>query len=437
VRARLALLVLVSAPLLSACALLSPPDALRDEALPSARVAAGPGPLEAGAAKVDITPRGSVYMGGFGLLRASEGVHDPLSVRALALRRGGVTALVLTADLIGLHHHHVEAVRDRLARLVPRAAVLVHATHDHDGPDTLGMWGLPPLVSGIDEDYLGSVLDALVRAGEEAVAALGPATLRVGQVQAPAEGISRNRRDPEVIDRTVTALALDRPDGTPVATVVHFACHPETLGGANRLLSADFPGPLEATVEAARPGSVALFLNGPLGGMVTVDQRGHTFDEAARIGTALGRLALGALDDRPVQEEVALAASSRPVWMPVQNRRFHLGDLTGLFDGRPFDGGYTETEVQALRLGPVVLLTAPGEVLPKLGFQLQALVAAPVPLVVSLGDDELGYLIPEDDWAAARYHYERTVSVGPLAPVLLRRTARAALGDLGALRPGP
>lgn len=413
---------------LSACAVVCPPDALHDEALPSSRVAAAAGPFEAGAAKVDITPTEDLTLGGFGVLRGSEGVHDPVWVRALALRRGDVTLVVVSADLVGLHNHHVRLVRERLAEapgLRPEG-ILVHATHNHDGPDTMGFWAL-----GVDDDYMARVLDALTQAAREAVAALAPARLTWSRTQAPAEGISRNRRDPAVIDRTVTALALDGLDGAPIATLVHFACHPETLGHRNHLISADFPGWLYESVEAARPGSVTVFLNGPLGGMVTTDEVAPTFEDAARIGRALGALALDALARAPrPADEVAVAAALHPVWMPIQNRRYHLGDLLGVFEDRPFEGGYTRTEVQALRFGPVTLLTMPGEVLPRLGFQLQRRISAPLPLVVSLGNDELGYLIPDEVWEDDRYRYERTVSPGPLAPVLLRRTAEAALADV-------
>lgn len=423
----------------SSCAFVCPPDEPHEEALPASRVEAPAGPLEAGAAKIDITPTDDVFMGGFGFMRPSRGVHDPIWARALALRRGDLTAVLLSADLVGLHHHHVEQVRDRLAARGPRSraareAVLVHATHNHQGPDTMGLWGLPPVMSGIDDEYQAFVLDALVRAAEQAIAALGPARLRWGRLQAPEEGISRNKRDPHLVDRTVTALGLDRPDGTAVATLVHFACHPESLGSKNRLLSADFPFGLYAETEAARPGSVTVFLNGPLGGMVTTHEADETFEEAERIGRALGRLALDALDtgtDAP--EAISLAASVHPLWMPIQNRSYHLGAFFGVFGGRPFDAGYTRTDVQAVRLGPVVLLTAPGEVLPKLGFQLQGLIEAPVPLVVSLGNDELGYLLHEEDWGEERYDYERTVSPGPLAPVLLRQAAREALSSVEAL----
>jgi hypothetical protein len=67
-------------------------------------------------------------------------------------------------------------------------------------------------------------------------------------------------------------------------------------------------------------------------------------------------------------------------------------------------------------------------VLPRVGFEIQALAGGAGPiLVVSLGNDELGYLIHEEDFSRDLYRYERTVSPGPLAVTLLRRVAAEAL----------
>ena len=414
---------------LAGCALVSPPDALPASTAGPGVVSAPPGPLLAGAARVDVTPTDTACLGGFGLWRRSEGVHDPIWARALALRRGELSAVIVAVDVVGLHHHFVERVRARLRARVPPEAVLVAATHNHEGPDTMGLWGLPPFLSGIDGDYLPVLEDGVVAAASAALDALGPATGRWAQAQAPSEGVSRNKRQPDLIDRTVTVLALDRPDGAPVATLVHFACHPEVLGSKNRLITADFPAATVATVESGRGGGVAVYLNGALGGMVTADQRAHTFAEAERIGTAVGRVALEALHDaRPLPSAVDLVAARKPLEVPIQNRTYHLLSGLGLLGGRPFSGGATPSEMAALRLGPLLLLTVPGEALPRVGFELEALWGLEPFCLVGLGNDELGYLIHEEDWPAERYRYERTVSPGPLTTTLLRRAAGELVG---------
>ena len=45
--------------------------------------------LMAGAAKIDITPKGNVWMDGMIRSHESEGIHDPLFVRALVISPAG------------------------------------------------------------------------------------------------------------------------------------------------------------------------------------------------------------------------------------------------------------------------------------------------------------------------------------------------------------
>jgi hypothetical protein len=391
------------------------------------------GALLVGAAVVDVTPQHPAFMAGFKFFKRHESVQGAITVRALALRRGRRTVALVGCDLIGLHLYQVQEVRRRLARLVEPGGLLVAATHNHAGPDTLGMWGLPPIKSGLDPQLTEKVLGGIVRAVEMACEGMVEVRVRWGEVEAPKEGISKNRRDPGLVDRRVTALAFDRPDGQAVATLVHFACHPETLGSKNTILSPGFPGALYATVEARRPG-VCLFLNGALGGMITVDRKGgsKTVAEANRIGRAIGELALGALEPgQALSPELDLAWVSQPIFVPIQLRSFHLASSFGIFGPRPFvDGGYTPSEVWGLRLGPALLVSAPGEVLPRLGFELDALLGGEPGLLVGLGNDELGYLIHEHDWEEERYHYERGVSPGRLAAPLLRDTVRSVAETL-------
>ncbi len=414
----------------------SSPDGLHPDPLPRRLNASAPGQLEAGAAVADLTPQSTVWVAGFGRLKASEGIRDPITARALALRVGSVVSVVVGVDLIGLHNNQVREICRRVRSLPNGDTILVAATHSHASPDTLGFWGLPPFYSGIDDDYLEIVLAGVARAIDEAVSALTPVTVRWGRGEAAREGISRNLRS-ERIDRRLTALAFDRKDtGAPLATLVHFAAHPEVLGPDNTRVSADFPAALRTTVERGRPGSVAIYINGAIGALVTTDEHDHSDAEVDRIGNTLGELALDALKNGqalPV-EEIELACSRRPVRMPVSNWRYNLGDFFGVFGGRLFEDGYTPSEVMALRFGSAILVTAPGEIEPRLGDQLLEQVDLEPQLLVGLGNDELGYLIHEDEWDDDRYSYEQTVSPGPLAAILVRRTAIAALRDVGAIR---
>lgn len=147
--------------------------------------ARGPGgTLRAGAAAVDVTPDGPVWMGGYGFWRRSEGVHDPLYARALVLDQGGFRLALVAMDVVGLQRGDVLKLHERIARegFDPRHVVLT-STHNHSGPDTVGLWGLPPFHSGQSDRYMArlgaGILDAL-RAARDA---LRPAEIAVQGIQ--------------------------------------------------------------------------------------------------------------------------------------------------------------------------------------------------------------------------------------------------------------
>lgn len=86
----------------------------------------------AGAAVVDITPPGSVFLFGYPHVpRASTGVHDPLECAALYLRAGDGSALFIANDLIYFPRDFARDVRGRIASStgVPVEAIMLTATH--------------------------------------------------------------------------------------------------------------------------------------------------------------------------------------------------------------------------------------------------------------------------------------------------------------------
>ena len=82
----------------------------------------------------------------------------------------------------------------------------------------------------------------------------------------------------------------------PVATLVHYACHPTIMGPANRLITPDFPGAMKRVVETALGGH-CVFLQGAAGNVGPV--QGFQGDPkiyhqlGAVLGHEVARVALG------------------------------------------------------------------------------------------------------------------------------------------------
>lgn len=377
--------------------------------------------LTVGYAQNAITPSLArpVYLAGFGRNRVAQSVHDDLYVRALALRYGDTRLILAALDVIGLFRHHCLEVTDRVMAQVPGAQVILASTHTHHGPDTMGLWGPTYFKSGVDPVYMRELKDTLVTTLVAAFEQTQPANLRGAAVHVP--GVAKNARDPDIVDDELTCLQFCAPDDDKIlVTLLIFPCHPETLWYDNPHITADYPGAQRAQVEAAT-GAPCLFFSGALGGMMTPDVQEHTFAEAERIGHALAQAAMTALsaaDSTPVNH---LEHNREIYHIPLRNPLFKLSRLMGVLppEAGPWRG--ITTEANLIRLGPVALATAPGEVLPKLGLAMKTELkqaGATVTGVIGLANDELGYILPAENFIYPRNpfkpgnHYEETMSVG-------------------------
>src|SRR5262245_16193218 len=141
-----------------------------------------PVPLQAGFAQADLTPpvgdkHKPVFIAGFGHGRKATGVHDPILARTVVLQEADHKLAIVSVDLVGYFHPHVDKIRTRLPGFT---YVLVTSTHNHEGPDTLGLWGQTPFQSGVDPDYMKLVEDRIVASVQDAAKNLQPVHARIG-----------------------------------------------------------------------------------------------------------------------------------------------------------------------------------------------------------------------------------------------------------------
>lgn len=421
--------------------------------------------LRAGAATMTITPdvkTGKVYMAGFGHNRVATGVHDDLYARCLALSAGGQTVAMCAVDLIGLFLDDVEKIRAQVREQAPQVNhVIVAATHNHEGPDTMGLWGPAPFESGLDEKYLAWVNERIATTALEAARAMEPARLTLARDDhALLAQLQHDSRPPYVKDPLLLVMRLgSAQSGKAIATLVNWSDHPETLGSKNTEITADFPFWLCRRVEE-RVGGTAIFFVGSIGGLLSTlgDQvalpdpetgaiaKDDTWRKAELFGTLIGDLAVEALASGENLEVDSLVLRQAAFFAPLQNDHFRVAGAAGIFKGRKplytegkvdtsasekefpgygrlrFNTGRdVRTEVDYLQLlsrGQVVaeIATVPGEIYPELinggitrfpgadfpdaPFEptLRSHMKSKCQFVFGLGNDELGYIIPKAEW---------------------------------------
>ncbi len=231
----------------------------------------------------------AIWIAGYGAGRPANGIHDDISVRTLVVSYNKEYFISIVFDFIGILLNRVEMIKDKLeAKGYDRNRILVTATHTHEGPDTMGMWGPTDGETGIYKPYMDYIVDAAVTAVEEAVANLEPASLRLGQVNLrdtdpyitgiyfggrnalrPWQiGIINDVRDPLIVLDSVVTMQFSASDGSIIATLFNFSGHPEVMGDENNYLSADYVGFTRKKLEEEY-GGVAIFVPSAVGGMMS------------------------------------------------------------------------------------------------------------------------------------------------------------------------
>lgn len=387
--------------------------------------------VRVGAARRDVTVPDGTPMAGFAARGGpSEGVHDPLTVRALAFD----DAALVIVDVCALHERTCARVRDEVGR-----SVIVTATHTHSGP-CVSFERLGQHADAVHEEIVRAVVEAVTGARAAAV----PCRMLYGE--ASGGGVARNRRhENRMIDPPVQILAFEEivhagPERVPdagsryVAHLVTYPCHPVVLDGANRLISGDYPAYVRESVEEAFPGSLCLFATGCAGDVNT----GHsaaasftptgggtrTFAEAERIGRLLGD-AVAAATLRDVTGSVSVRRATVPLALEdmtatrvAEQRAVWAEQLSGVVDpgmrtllrtwiewADRWEPGYAAewpAPVSVFGIGAAAVVALPGEPFWETACRIRARLDGPT-LVLGYADGVPGYIPPADEYVAGGY----------------------------------
>ena len=259
--------------------------------------------LQAGFARVDVTPMLGIGLAGYYVPRKAEGILDPLQINALALCCDQDKVVLMSIDHCGIVKEVLKPMIDGICAVtgLPREAVYIHSTHTHTGP-FLNYNPTDPL----EIEYAQFVTRKFADAAKLALDDLKPARMGYGIGDAPNIAFVRRFRmkdgsvrtnpgvdNPDIlapigdVDERVNVLRFDREADSLV--LVNFGNHPDVVGGCK--ISADWPGFLRSTVEKALDNTKCIFFNGAQGDVnhVNVHPRGGylndmfmDFDDVAR-----------------------------------------------------------------------------------------------------------------------------------------------------------
>ena len=241
------------------------------------------GELKVGFARTDITPPLGVYMPGYFQARHAKSILDPLQINCVAFNDGSKTALIMQFDTEALSDSTADGMRDAIVKAtgVDRNAILLHASHTHDGGHLATKAGgdAEPLTTLYIQMSTTRAADAAV----EAIRDLKPAKLSYNR--SFARRISFGRRylmkdgkvrtnpgtnNPDIVkpagippDEEVQVLRIDR-EGAKAICMINFQTHPDVVGGET--ITADWPGLTRTVFEGATLGKAnCIVINGTQG----------------------------------------------------------------------------------------------------------------------------------------------------------------------------
>ncbi len=365
--------------------------------------------LRAGTARVDITPAGGEQLWGFeDRVKPATGTLDPLYARVLVLEAGDTRLALVTLDLgRTFGPPAIQHLRESARRTSKISCLLVTASHTHSAPVIADEYkhGTPA--------WERAALERIEHAIEEAAAGLTEARIGTGtgvayighnRLRVNADGsvswFERNltRVPTAPVDPTVTVMRLDRADGSPLAILTNYACHPVVFGSDNLRYSADFPGVMNHVVEEKfGTRTLSFFLQGapgdinPYYAVTPIEEdpvKGRDWS-GERLGREAARVAADIHTQNAPAPSIEFAEESIPVKLRWDADKFRAALLKFLGpQGMDTYGAEVKPEFRidaatVLINKQIAIMTVPGE--PFVDFQTNWRDRCPVPTALLLG----------------------------------------------------
>jgi len=418
--------------------------------------------------------KNGVYrVAGFGPNKSTD-IMDDLYAKAIYLDdntgRGGVLYAVI--DCVGISNTDANAIRALVwdwARGKGIKSIQIAATHTHAGIDTIGMWGIP--FDGKVPSYQKLMIEKTAQAMKDAYENRQDGKLFYATAESG--DMIMDTRPPAVFEELISRFRfVPAAAGAKELYILSAGVHPETTGGGNTVISADFPAYAAKYIYENKNGAETIFIQGALGAMITVrDLRTWSENRLALAragGVEFAEYVLGLRGQ--VSDETELPALlnivSAEFELPLENLLFIMAVKTGILNhtgynvhGKSYKYAAT-CELSYLRLGDkaesIDILVVPGEPAPELflGGFLGADAAAlgtEYPrkaifesmagydfvsrrqIVFGMANNFTGYIIPDNDFLLHKWlpyilegedssgegHYEETNSAGPRTAAVL------------------
>lgn len=405
----------------------------------------------------DLSLGKTYYIAGHGSGHVMDGILTPVYVHAVWIDCGKDEGMIwLSADIVGMTNIEITEIRNRIfaSKVIKGCkAVNFSSTHSHSGIDTVGYWGKPFLsipANGKVPEYMEMLFANALKAAEAAYLAREEGKLYTGRIAIP-DGLFTKRKFGDKHE-VLTRLRFVPASGKAETWLVNIGGHPNSLGGANRKLSGEYPYFMREHIKDEN-GANVLFCIGAIGGMdaAMYEETDDPLDRVKYQGRLFATAAENVSNDKELEPKIKFI--NQQFYLPVSNNVLTVLAMRGTMSFKPFPckesatGIAMRTELTYLTIGSQKFVLLPGEnfVTTVYGGYLDAEHSTtgkgpeinPTPLAEIAGDPEIiavgvtndmtGYVVPPNDFVLnptqpylngtkdrfGDNHYHETNSMGP------------------------
>lgn len=383
--------------------------------------------LQAGIAKVDITPNENLYMGGYDAsCRAgkSDGVDGKIYIRALVFDDKISRVAFVEADMVSLPPSDYTPLRKQISSEtgIPFENIMLGCVHNHAAPypdeDNKGSdWS-----KQLNSKFVSAVKNAItdlesVKIGggagksniamnrrkimEDTTSVLtfdeNNSSQSYGKYKTDKpvlihemEGVCRLGNNPQgSIDDAVGILRIDKISGKPKAVLVNYACHGTSLGGRNNKICPEWNGYMLNCIEENIPGVTGIFLQGAAGDINprfvggldgAVDNLLKTKELGYEIGKEVIRVYSGIQTDSPLSPQIRL------VHQDITCPRKYAAVVEN------FRNTTIDVPTTAIKIDRFTWVTFPGELFHEIGQHVKEITHSSFPFFMGYCNGSLGYL---------------------------------------------
>lgn len=396
--------------------------------------------------------------------KLADEVRDDQKIRTVAISDGRGISIFAAVDTFGLANNEVRVIREKFqeyadSKNLEITSINISALHQHSCVDTFGLNGdilgalftssmrnllgleLP---SGKNKNYMENLYKVSVQSMIDAVENMQAGNLYYGNIDV--SEFIRDKRDPQVYDGNLNRLRFVPADANAQETwICNLPMHCVGNGAAGTMLTGDYPYYMEEYINENANANFMLILGAELA--ITTDYPEDLnrdpeiiaeYDEGyagiAAFGHLLGEYACNITEEEYVAPILNIRHTE--LFVPVDNSIFKLAARGGLLTNQVVKNGLAyeaATELGYAEFGTdLAFAIIPGELAPEIAYggattaedswdgtewNYSAFADATDRKLIVFGitNDQIGYMMTENDWRSYLTENEEIVSTGPKA----------------------